>query len=173
MVATVERCPSGLRNWSWKPATPQTSVGSNPTLTAKFLPGFPGFLFLWATQGNRLLYRIGLCIQLERQKEKHEDSRSGNNEWFCWNQGANRPGFGWLWVQDGWGFKRVVFVWGHTVLECNSADCCLETGQTMSAGLPLFLRKALTLTFTYCIIKTLNLMKGKLHDVCCYDEQTE
>lgn len=43
----------------------------------------------------------------------------------------------------------------------------------MSAGLPLFLRKALTLTFTYCIIKTLNLMKGKLHDVCCYDEQTE
>lgn len=43
----------------------------------------------------------------------------------------------------------------------------------MSAGLPLFLRKALTLTFTYCIIKTLNLMKGKLHDVCCHDEQTE
>ena len=30
----------------------------------------------------------------------------------------------------------------------------------MSAGLPLFLRKALTLAFTYCIIKTLNLMKG-------------
>lgn len=43
----------------------------------------------------------------------------------------------------------------------------------MSAGLPLFLRKALTLAFTYCIIKTLNLMKGKLHDVCCNDEQTE
>jgi hypothetical protein len=43
----------------------------------------------------------------------------------------------------------------------------------MSAGLPLFLRKALTLAFTYCIIKTLNLMKGKLHDVCCHDEQTE
>lgn len=43
----------------------------------------------------------------------------------------------------------------------------------MSAGLPLFLRKALTLAFTYCIIKTLNLMKGKPHDVCCYDEQTE
>lgn len=43
----------------------------------------------------------------------------------------------------------------------------------MSAGLPLFLRKALTLAFTYCIIKTLILMKGKLHDVCCYDEQTE
>lgn len=43
----------------------------------------------------------------------------------------------------------------------------------MSAGLPLFLRKALTLAFTYCIIKTLNLMKGKMHDVCCHDEQTE
>ena len=43
----------------------------------------------------------------------------------------------------------------------------------MSAGLPLFLRKALTLAFTYCITKSLNLMKGKLHDVCCHDEQTE
>lgn len=32
--------------------------------------------------------------QLERQKEKHEDSRSGNNGWFCRNQRAHRPGFG-------------------------------------------------------------------------------
>ena len=30
----MERCPSGLRSWSWKPVTPQGAVGSNPTLSA-------------------------------------------------------------------------------------------------------------------------------------------
>ena len=30
----MERCPSGLRSWSWKPVTPQGAVGSNPTFSA-------------------------------------------------------------------------------------------------------------------------------------------
>ena len=32
-VIDVERCPSGLRSWSWKPVTPQGAVGSNPTFS--------------------------------------------------------------------------------------------------------------------------------------------
>ena len=34
IVLYMERCPSGLRSWSWKPVTPQGAVGSNPTLSA-------------------------------------------------------------------------------------------------------------------------------------------
>ena len=30
----MERCPSGLRSWSWKPVIPEGTVGSNPTLSA-------------------------------------------------------------------------------------------------------------------------------------------
>ena len=31
----MERCPSGLRSWSWKPVIPHGTVGSNPTLSAR------------------------------------------------------------------------------------------------------------------------------------------
>ena len=31
----TERCPSGLRSWSWKPVMLNGTVGSNPTLSAK------------------------------------------------------------------------------------------------------------------------------------------
>ena len=31
-----ERCPSGLRSWSWKPVMSKGTVGSNPTLSAIF-----------------------------------------------------------------------------------------------------------------------------------------
>lgn len=78
----------GVGDKTWKPATPKTSVGSNPTLTAKFLPGFLGFLFLWVvSRGNA--------------RWKYQDSRSGNARWLCCNHGAHRPGFGWLRVQNG------------------------------------------------------------------------
>ena len=30
----TERCPSGLRSWSWKPVMLNGTVGSNPTLSA-------------------------------------------------------------------------------------------------------------------------------------------
>ena len=30
----MERCPSGLRSWSWKPVMLNGTVGSNPTLSA-------------------------------------------------------------------------------------------------------------------------------------------
>ena len=36
-IDNVERCPSGLRSWSWKPVTPKGAVGSNPTLSAIFI----------------------------------------------------------------------------------------------------------------------------------------
>lgn len=29
----MERCPSGLRSWSWKPVIPKGTVGSNPTFS--------------------------------------------------------------------------------------------------------------------------------------------
>ena len=32
---SLERCPSGLRSWSWKPVMLNGTVGSNPTLSAK------------------------------------------------------------------------------------------------------------------------------------------
>ena len=35
MSKNLERCPSGLRSWSWKPVIRQRTVGSNPTLSAK------------------------------------------------------------------------------------------------------------------------------------------
>ena len=31
----MERCPSGLWSWSWKPVMPQGTGGSNPSLSAK------------------------------------------------------------------------------------------------------------------------------------------
>ena len=34
MFLIMEGCPSGLRNWSWKSATPKRAVGSNPTPSA-------------------------------------------------------------------------------------------------------------------------------------------
>ena len=33
----MERCPSGLRSWSWKPVMRQRTVGSNPTLSARII----------------------------------------------------------------------------------------------------------------------------------------
>ena len=41
----MERCPSGLRSWSWKPVMRQRTVGSNPTLSARIIKASE--LFAW------------------------------------------------------------------------------------------------------------------------------
>ena len=55
----MERCPSGLRSWSWKPVTPQGAVGSNPTLSATLESplGYDIYPLYWITSKGGILMR--------------------------------------------------------------------------------------------------------------------
>ena len=52
----MERCPSGLRSWSWKPVTQQCAVGSNPTLSAS-TP--------WRYIPNQSATAVNMCFGLD------------------------------------------------------------------------------------------------------------
>ena len=55
----MERCPSGLRSWSWKPVIPKGTVGSNPTLSATLESplGYDIYPLYWITSKGGILMR--------------------------------------------------------------------------------------------------------------------
>ena len=70
----MERCPSGLRSWSWKPVTPQGAVGSNPTLSATircYPLGSSFFTFLRRIAGMRSSLVAFLTIYITQIQEEH------------------------------------------------------------------------------------------------------
>ena len=68
----MERCPSGLRSRSWKPVILQGTVGSNPTLSAKFMSYMEKYSSWWRGAPAKGVGRVtGARVRIPLSPPKH------------------------------------------------------------------------------------------------------